>query len=152
MIESTNELALFLTSNESQLTFSNDELRTKSATCCGWLQHEENSPIYKIIEGGVYEVVFNANVTSLTAGVVALALLQDGVVIPSAVAISNIATAGDYENLSINKKLRVCCKANSTLSIASIPSVPVYSTATPVTTDTEIPIVTNANFSITRIC
>ena len=79
MIESTNELALFLTSNQSQLTFSNDELRTKSATCCGWLQHEEGSPIYKIIEGGVYEVEFNANVTSLTAGVVALAYVGSGV-------------------------------------------------------------------------
>lgn len=152
MIQSTQEQALFLTSNTSPVTFNNDDLRTRSATCCGFLQHEEGSPIYKIIEGGVYEVSFNANVTSLTAGVVALALLQDGAVVNGTTVASNIAAAGDYENISFDKKIRVCCKANSSLSVASIPSVPVYATATPVATDTEIPIVTNANFSITRIC
>ena len=152
MIQSTQEEALFLTSNTSPLTFNNDDLKTRSATCCGWLQHQEGSPVYKIIEGGVYEVSFNANVTSLTAGIVALGLLQDGVAINGATAISNIATAGDYENLSFDKKIKVCCKSNTTLSVASIPSVPVYATATPVATATEVPIVTNANFSITKIC
>lgn len=152
MIQSTQEQALFLTSNTSPVTFDNDDLRTRSATCCGFLQHDETSPVYKIIEGGVYEISFNANITSLTAGVVALALLEDGVPINGTTMIATITTAGDYENISFDKKIRVCCKANSSLSIASIPSVPVYTTATPVATDTEIPIVTNANFSITRIC
>ena len=152
MIQSTQEEALILTSNTSNVTFDNDDLRTRSATCCGFLQHEEGSPIYKIIEGGVYEVTFNANVTSLTAGVVALSLLEDGAVVNGTTMISTIATAGDYENISFDKKIKVCCKSNVALSVASIPSVPVYTTATPVATDTEIPIVTNANFSITRIC
>lgn len=152
MIQSTQEQALFLTSNTSPVTFDNDDLRTRSATCCGFLQHQEGSPAYKIIEGGVYEVSFNANITSLTAGVIALALLEDGVPVNGTTVISTIATAGDYENVSFDKKIRVCCKSNTTLSVASIPSVPVYTTATPVPTETEIPIVTNANFSITRIC
>lgn len=152
MIQSTQEQALFLTSNTSQVTFNNDDLRTKSATCCGFLQHEEGSPIFKIIEGGVYEISFNADVTSLTPGVVALALLEDGAVVNGTTMISTIAAAGDYENISFDKKIRVCCKSNASLSIASIPSVPVYSAATPTITETETPVITNANFSITRIC
>lgn len=152
MIESVQEEALFLTSNSSPVTFENDELRTRSATCCGWLQHAENSPVYKIIEGGVYEVDFNANITSLTAGVVALALLEDGIVIPGTTMIATITAAGDYENISFDKKIKVCCKSNATLTVASIPSVPVYSAATPVITETEVPIITNANLSISRVC
>lgn len=152
MIQSVQEQALILTSNTSPVTFENDDLRTRSASCCNWLQHAENSPIYKILEGGTYEVTLNANITSLTAGVVALALLQDGIVVPGTTVISNIAAPGDYENVSFDKKIKVCCKANTTLTVASIPSVPVYSAATPVTTETQIPIITNANFSLKRVC
>lgn len=151
MIQDTQEQALFLTSNTSPIIFNDNDLKTKSATCCGWLQHTEGSPIYKIIEGGVYEVNFNANITSLTAGVVALTLLEDGIPVSGTTVISNITAPGDYENVSFDKKIKVCCKANATLSVASIPSVPVYATATPVTTETQIPIITNANFSITRL-
>ena len=61
MIQSTQEQALFLTSNTSQVTFDNDDLRTRSATCCGFLQHEETSPVYKIIEGGVFDVEIGNN-------------------------------------------------------------------------------------------
>lgn len=152
MIQSTNEQALFLTSNTSPLIFNNDDIQTRSATCCGWLQHQEGSPIYKIIDGGVYEISFNANVTTLTPGVIALALLEDGVPVSGTTVISTIAAAGDYENVSFDKKIRVCCKSNASLSISSIPTVPVYSAVTPVITDTETPIITNANFSITKIC
>ena len=151
MIQDTQEQALFLTSNTSPIIFNDNDLKTKSATCCGWLQHSDGSPIYKIIEGGVYEVSFNANITSLTAGVVALTLLEDGVPVSGTTVISNITAPGDYENVSFDKKIKVCCKANATLSVASIPSAPVYDTATPVTTETQIPIITNANFSITRL-
>lgn len=152
MIQSVQEQALILTSNTSPVTFENDDLRTRSASCCNWLQHAENSPIYKILEGGIYEVTLNANITSLTAGIVALALFQDGIVVPGTTVISNITAPGDYENVSFDKKIKVCCKANTTLTVASIPSVPVYSGIPPVTTDTEIPIITNANFSITKVC
>ena len=152
MIESINETGIILPSNDSPVSFVNDDLRTRSASCCGFLQHSEGSPIYKIIEPGVYEINFNANITSLTPGVVALGLLEDGVVVNGTTMIATIAAAGDYENISFDKKIRVCCKANASLTIAAIPTVPVYSAATPVTTDTEPPIITNANFSITRIC
>lgn len=152
MIQSVQEQALFLTSNTSPVTFEKDDLRTKSATCCGFLQHEEGSPVYKIIEGGVYEISFNANVTTLTPGVTALSLLEDGTQVNGTTMISTITTAGDYENISFKEKVKVCCKANATFTIASIPNVPVYTTATPTITETETPIITNANFSITRIC
>lgn len=58
-----------------------------------------------------------------------------------------IATAGEYENISFDKKIRVCCKGTVNLSINSLPTV-VYDTTV---TDTQIPIIKNANFSVTKL-
>lgn len=148
MIQSYIEAPLTLTSNTSALSFTNDCIRSRNANCCGWLQHSEGSPVYKILEGGLYEITFNANVTSATAGVVALGLLIDGVLAPGTTVIETIATAGDYSNVAFTKKIKVCCKGNVNISIASIPSV--LTGVTPTPTDTEIPIIQNANLTIIR--
>lgn len=151
MIQEVQEKALFLNSNTDTIFFENDDLRTKSATCCGWLSHDKQSSIYKIIDGGVYNIEYNSNITSLTAGVVAIGLFEDGVLVPGTEMIATIAAPGDYENISFSKKLRVCCKSDASLSLKAIDQVSVYSAATPVITETEVPIITNANFSITKI-
>ena len=148
MIQSVNENIEVLASNSSTISFLNDDVRTRRANCCIWLQHSEGSPIYKILEGGLYEITFNANVTSATAGVVALGLLIDGVLAQGTTVIETIATVGDYSNVAFTKKIKVCCKGNVNISIASIPSV--LTGVTPTPTDTEIPIIQNANLTITR--
>ena len=148
MIQSVNESIESLTSNSSAISFLNDDLRTRKANCCNWLQHNEGSPIYKILDGGLYEVSFNANVTSATAGTVALGLYEDGVLVQGTTVIQEIATAGDYYNVSFDKLIKVCCRGDANLTVASVPSV--LTGVTPTATDTEIPIVQNANFSITK--
>lgn len=148
MIQSVQELPLTLTSNSSTVSFLNDDIRTRKANCCNWLQHNEGSPIYKILDGGLYEVSFNANVTSATAGTVALGLYEDGVLVQGTTVIQEIATAGDYYNVSFDKLIKVCCRGDANLTVASVPSV--LTGVTPTATDTEIPIVQNANFSITK--
>lgn len=150
MIQSVQELPIALSSNSANLAFSNDDVRTRSANCCGWLQHQENSPLFKILDGGLYEVSFNANVTSATAGTVALGLFQDGVLIQGTTVIAEVATAGDYYNVSFDKLIKVCCRADANLSIASVPSVLTGATVPATPTDTEIPIIQNANFSIIK--
>ena len=148
MIESVITTPLTLTTNNSVVTFSVDDLRTKGAQCCGWLQHTQGSPLYKILEGGIYEIDLSATLTSATAGIVALGLYQDGILIPSTISAETV-TAGGLANISFNKKIRVCCKANTTLTIASVPSVNAGATGT-TPTDTQIPIITNAIFGISR--
>lgn len=150
MIQSVLEPITTLSSNSSPIFFTNDDVRTKSADCCGWLQHNEGSPIYKIIEGGLYKVSFNANVTSSVAGTIALGLFQDGVLVPGTTMLAQITTTGDYVNISFDKLIKVCCRGNATLTIASIPSV-LTGDATPgTTTVTEVPVIQNANFIITK--
>lgn len=154
MIQSVNENIEILTSNSSAVSFTNDDIRTRRANCyCnGWLQHNEGSPIYKILEGGIYEVSFNANVTSATAGTVALGLFQDGILIPGTTVIAEVATAGDYYNVSFDKLIKVCCRGDSTLTIQSAPNVVTGATLPGTPVVTQIPVLQNANFLITKRC
>ena len=152
MIQSVLEPITTLTSNSSPITFTDDDVRSRRANCCGWLQHNEGSPIYKILEGGIYEVSFNANVTSATAGTLALGLFQDGILIPGSTVIAEVATAGDYYNVSFDKLIKICCRGDASLTIASVPNVLTGATLPGTPTVTEIPILQNANVSITKEC
>ena len=152
MIQSVNENIEVLVSNSSTISFLNDDVRTRKANCCNWLQHNEGSPIYKILEGGIYKVSFNANVTSATAGTVALGLYQDGILIPGTTVIVEVATAGDYYNVSFDKLIKICCRGDASLTIGSVPSVLTGATLPGTPTVTEIPVIQNANLSITKKC
>ena len=150
MIQSVNEQIQILTSNSSTLSFVNDDVRSRNANCCGFLQHDEGSPLYKLLDGGVYEVSFNANVTSATVGTLALGLFQDGILIPGSTVIAEVVTAGDYYNVSFDKLIKICCRGDATLTIASVPSVLTGATLPGTPTVTEIPVVQNANLSIIK--
>lgn len=152
MIQSVLEPITVLTSNTSTITFTDDDVRTRRANCCGWLQHNEGSPIYKILEGGIYEVSFNANVTSATAGTVALGLFQDGILIPGSTVLAEVATAGDYYNVSFDKLIKICCRGDASLTIASVPNVLTGAALPGTPVVTEIPVVQNANLIITKRC
>ena len=152
MIQSILEPITVLTSNTSAVTFIDDDVRSRKANCCGWLQHNEGSPIYKILDGGIYEVSFNANVTSATAGTVALGLFQDGILIPGTTVIAEVVTAGDYYNVSFDKLIKICCRGDASLTIASVPNVLTGATLPGTPVVTEIPVVQNANLIITKKC
>ena len=67
VIQAVQDPEITLTSNTASLPFSTVDLRTRSAiNCQGWMNHNEGSALFSIIEGGIYEITFNANVTSNT--------------------------------------------------------------------------------------
>lgn len=152
MIQSFLETITILSSNTAPIIFNNDDVRSRKANCCGWLQHTEGSPIYKLLDGGLYEVSFNANITSATEGTIAFGLYQDGVLIPGTTVIAEVATAGAYYNVSFDKLVKICCRGDATLSIGSVPSVLTGAALPGTPTVTEIPVIQNANLSITKIC
>ena len=152
MIESVQELPVILTNNTSSITFTADDIRTRSANCCnGWLSHTQGSPLYQLLDGGYYEISFNVNVSSATAGIVAFGLYQDGVLVPGTTVASTITAAGDVENLKFTKVIRVCCRASTTLTISSVPSFPNLVDLTAAGIDTQTPIIVNANMIIKKI-
>ena len=154
MIQTLINEPLVLTSNTSPITFDATDIRTRCAYCCngGWLDYQDGNPIFKLFGNGYtgyYNVNFSASISSATAGVVAVGLYEDGILIPDTVRAVTLDTAGDYETVSFNKKIRVCPRGTTNITVASVPSVP---TPTDVTTPiaTQIPIITNATFNISR--
>lgn len=154
MIQTIINEPLVLTSNSSPLVFDATDVRTRCAYCCngGWLDYQDGNPIFKMFGNGYtgyYDINFSASVSSATAGVVAIGLYEDGILIPDTVRAVTLAAADDYETISFNKKLRVCPRGTSNITVASVPSVITPTTpTTPITT--EIPIITNATFNIKR--
>jgi hypothetical protein len=152
VIQAVQEPEITLTSNTASLPFSIVDLRTRSAiNCQGWMNHNEGSALFSILEGGVYEITFNANVTSATAGSVGLALFADGVQVNGTEMDETIATAGEWANIGFDKKVRVCCKGTVNLTIRSVPTTTYSGAGAPVITDTQIPIIKNANINIERL-
>ena len=153
MIQSTNELPLILPTNTSDITFFNDELRTRSATCRGWLNHNEGTAQYTILgnsncnQSNVYRITFNANVTSAEAGQVEIALKENSTPVVGASANSVVATANEYNEISFTKIIRLCPRENVTLTIGSVPAV---SGVTPAV-ETVAPTIKNANLIIEKV-
>lgn len=147
MIQSVQDAQITLTSNSAALTFADTDLRTQSANCFnGWLNHNEGSAQFNIVAGGIYDISFNANVTSATAGNVALGIYANGSLLQGS-EVDTPVTIGVFANVANNKKIRVCNRGNATITIQSIPTITYNGTSTA----TQIPIVKNANISIERI-
>lgn len=154
MIQTIINEPLVLTSNTSPIVFDATSIRTRCAYCSngGWLDYENGNPIFKIFGNnynGYYNANFTATISSATAGVVAIGLYEDGVLIPDSVRAVTLAAANDYETVSFNRKIRVCPRGTTNITIASVPSV---ATPTDVTTpvETEIPIIVSATFNLSR--
>ena len=151
MIQSFINSLIPLTANDSSVNFQTDCIRTNSCQGCNtWLCHNQGSANYNIIKGGIYEIDFDATVSSATAGVVAFALFNNGEQIPGTLMAETLAAAGDYANIGINKKIKVCCQGNANISVSALPAVPTATDPT-IPIVTQIPIIANANFSISRI-
>ena len=154
MIETIINEPLSLPSNSSPITFDEADVRTRCAFCCngGWLDYSNGNPNFKIFGNGYtgyYDVEFSASVSTGTAGVVAIGLYQDGVLIPDTVRAVTLAAADDYETVSFDKKIRVCPRGTTNITVQAVPTVPTPTDpTTPITT--VAPIITNATFNISR--
>ena len=152
MIQSVQELPLVLATNTSDITFTNDELRTRSATCSGWLNHTEGTSQYTILGSGrcnqpsVYKVTFNANVTGAEAGPIEIGLKENGTAVVGASA-NEVVVVDEYQNISFTKIIRLCPRENVTLTIGSLPAV---SGVTPAV-ETVAPTIKNANLIIEKL-
>lgn len=151
MIETLQITPEILTSNTDNINFDTIDVRGRSANCCGWLQYMPGGSDFTILGGGVFEISFNANVTSDTAGIVALALKSaTGTDVEGTEMDAEVTTPGNYINVSFTKLLRICPRINQTIAVGSLPST-ITGTTTLTNTETQIPVVKDANFIIRKI-
>lgn len=142
-INSVQETAVTLASNTANISFATDVVRTRSANCCGWLNHATGSSQFQITAPGVYEIMFNANVTSAAVGQVALGIRQNGELLSGTEMDATVTTANVYTNVSANRQIRVCGNASATITVGSLPTIDA--------TTTQIPNVKNASLIIKKI-
>lgn len=143
MINSVQETALTLASNTANISFASDVVRTRSANCCGFLNHSVGGTQYQLTESGIYEIMFNTNVTSATAGVVALGIKANGELLSGTEMDYTVATANAYNSVSSSRLVRLCGNSSMTITVGSLP--------TSDATATQIPIVKNASLIIKKI-
>ena len=148
MIEATYEQEQVLVSNVDNVRYNAISLRTNSAQCFnGWLNFNLENPQFNILDGGIYDISFNANITSADTGNVGIALFADGNQLSGTEMDATITTAGIWRNISFNKRIRVCGRGNVSLVVKSVPTTSYNGTST----DTEIPTLKNVNIIIERI-
>ena len=148
MIQTLQILPQVLTSNTDNINFTTIDVRSRSANCCGWLQYMNGGSDFTIIGGGRFKISFNANVTSETAGALALALKSSlGSDVEGTEMDVVVATAGDYSNISFNKIIEVCPRVNTTFAVGSIPAIGGVTPAV----ETEIPTIKDGNLIIEKL-
>lgn len=148
MIQALQIQPQILTSNTDDINFTTIDVRSRSASCNGWLQYQNGSSNFTILGGGTYEISFNANVTSATTGQVALALKSSlGNDVEGTEMDEQITTANSYRNVSFKKIITLCPRVNSTFAIGSLATL---GGVTP-TVATQVPTIKDANLIIRRI-
>lgn len=155
MIETIINTPKALTDNDAAITYDGISTLGRCTPCCngGWLSYQNGSPLFKILGKGYtgrYRINWSGTVSTATAGIVAIGLYEDGVLIPDTVRAITLAAADDYETVSFNKVLKLCPYATTSLSVQSVPSV---ATPTDPTTpvETEAPIIYSGTFNIAKI-
>ena len=143
MINSVQETSLTLASNTANISFASDVVRTRNANCCGFLNHSIGSTQYQITEPGIYEIQFNTNLTSATAGLVALGIKSNGELLSGTEMDYTVATANAFNSVSANRLIRICGNGSTTITVGSLP--------TSGATATQIPVVKNASLIIKRL-
>jgi len=151
MIQAVQITPEILTSNTDNINFDTVDVRSRSANCCGWLQYTPGGSDFTLIGGGLFEVSFNANVTSDTAGITSLALkTATGTDVEGTEVNAEVTTPGNYINVSFTKLIKVCPRVNTVVAVGSLPST-ITGTTTLTNTETQIPVVKDANFIIRKV-
>lgn len=123
MINSIYELPQTVALNDNVM-FLTDAVRTNSASCCGWLQHEQGSGQFTLTNSGIYEIIFNANITSATTGALALVFKSNGETLLGSEMDYTVETANVYQNVSASRLVKICNNASKTITVSNITSNP----------------------------
>lgn len=104
----------------SNVLFPTDRVRTKSCnSCCGWLSHDTGSGLFTLTKQGIYEIQYNADITSADTGQASLVLEQNGEAIGGTQSIYTVATAGALGHVSASTLIRVPCGASYTITLTN---------------------------------
>ncbi len=113
--------AIQTVSSGDNVLFPTDRVRTKSCQCpCkGWLAHDAGSGLFTLTKSGIYEIAFDADITSAATGDASLVIEQNGEAVGGTQSLYNVATAGVYGNVNGNTLIQVPCGASYTVTLGN---------------------------------
>ena len=106
--------------------FPTDRVRTRSCQCAcrGWLAHDLGSGLFTLTKPGIYEIEYNATITSATTGVASLDLELDGEIIGGTRSIYTVATANALGSVGGSTLVQVPCGASYIISLGNNSALP----------------------------
>lgn len=111
---------------QGTVLFSADRVRSRrcGCECGGWLFHDLGSGQFILTNNrcdcAVFEILFNANVTSATTGALPFVIQSNGEAIGGTEMDYTVATANTYGNVSASTLVRVPSGASVTISVKNI--------------------------------
>ena len=128
MINSVNVPVQTVLQNATIL-FGTDRVRSRrcGCECGGWLFHGLGSGQFILTNNrcdcAVFEILFNANVTSATTGALPFVIQSNGEVIGGTEMDYTVATANTYGNISSSTLVKVPARASITITVKNISSL-----------------------------
>lgn len=125
MINSTGVIAQTVTT-QATILFPTDRVRSRRGDACngGWLVHDAGSGQFTLVNNGcgcdVFEIQFNANLTSATVGPLALVIQANGEAIGGTEMDYTPAAANTYESVSASTLVKVAQGASVTITVKNI--------------------------------
>lgn len=111
------------------ILFGTDRVRSRrcGCECGGWLFHDLGSGQFILTNNrcdcAVFEILFNANVTSATTGALPFVIQSNGEVIGGTEMDYTVATANTYGNISSSTLVKVPARASITITVKNISSL-----------------------------
>lgn len=121
MINSVN-VPLQTVVSGANVLFNVDRIRTNSCKGCnGWLHHDLGSGQFEISKCGIYEISYNANITTASASVGYLELEKNGEPIGGTRAIHQTVaeTVGALGNVSATTLVHIPCGGSATITLGN---------------------------------
>lgn len=111
---------------QGTIPFTADRVRSNRSNACngGWLSHDVGDANFTLTNCSrccdVFEIQFNANLTSETVGALALVIQADGVAISGTEMDYTPATASVYDSVSASTLVKVPPCSSVTISVKNI--------------------------------
>lgn len=128
MINSVSVTAQTINSG-STIPFLSDRVRSRRCNLCcgGWLTHEAGSGQFVLTNrtcaDAIFEVQFNANITSDSTGALAFAIQSDGESVDGTEMDYTVVTANTYQNIGASTLIRVPGGTNKVISVKNLSEI-----------------------------
>lgn len=126
MINSVN-VPTQVVNSQSNILFNNDRVRTRRGETCngGWLFHDLGSGQFTLTNDkkcgcDVFEIQFNANVSSTTPGDLVFVIQNNGEAIGGTEMDYTVATANAFGNISSSTLIKIPSGASATVTVKNI--------------------------------